>query len=488
MSRLSRRELMHAGLGAAAWVLTGRPSRAVAGQSAERSGAEGGTGPLPPTLDLPVVGRVKPRPGKDIAASPLGVGFETLDRRHFDPERTYPYVARLGVKWARCQTGWGRTERTKCEFDFTWLDAVVDSLRSIGVQPWFNLGYGNRLYMPEAPDEAAVGWAPVFSDEAKQAWLRYVDRIATRYADRVTHWEIWNEPNITNFWRPAKPNAADYVALVRMTAPEIRKRVPKAVIIGGAFAGMPIDYLKACLDAGLADLVDKVSYHPYRPVPEAGYEKEVKAFRDALARHNPSVALWQGENGAPSVKGGAGALANLDWNELKQAKWLLRRILGDLRLGIELTSYFLVVDLVGYRGSTNYKGLLRGTSYTPKPSYFAYQHLCALFDAETRKADLAVEVEPTQQTTVMTAAFTRHGRPVYAYWAVADLMKEFSPGRITLRMPTVPGVGIQKPVLIDLLAGSIHAVGPGSADAGGMVFKDLPLQDYPLLLADATVQ
>ena len=62
------------------------------------------------TAKLFVLGKVAPRDSLAIAASPLSVGFETLDRKMFDPERTYPHLARLGVKWARVHTGWCRTE------------------------------------------------------------------------------------------------------------------------------------------------------------------------------------------------------------------------------------------------------------------------------------------------------------------------------------------------------------------------------------------
>ncbi len=37
--------------------------------------------------------RLKPRRTVDIEASPISVGFETLDRYHFAPERTYPHLA-----------------------------------------------------------------------------------------------------------------------------------------------------------------------------------------------------------------------------------------------------------------------------------------------------------------------------------------------------------------------------------------------------------
>lgn len=278
---------------------------------------------------LTAAGQLKSRASASVAASSLSVGYETLDRQHFDPVKTYKHAAELGVKWARCQTGWARCEKTRGQLDFGWLDEVVDGLLKIGIQPWFNLGYGNPLYTPKA-DETAVGWVPVFDEAAMNAWKTFAEKISSHFKGRVRHYEIWNEPNITNFWKPGKPDAASYVKLVEQTAPIIRQHAPDAVIIGGAFAGVPMDYIKKSLEAGLAKHIDKMSYHPYRPVPESNYEKEVHAMRELLKQNGGErIALWQGENGCPSKTGGAGALKDVDWNETRQAKWLLRRIIGE---------------------------------------------------------------------------------------------------------------------------------------------------------------
>ena len=483
MSRLTRRSMLRYGTGAAAAMVLGQ------GGLDCSAGAEAAGGNEPFDFQLQPAGKLTTLRSNEIDVSPFSVGFEVLDRQRFDPTKTYDHLANLGVKWARCQTGWNRCERTKGELTFDWLDEVVDSLLKIGIQPWFNLGYGNKLYTPDKPDDTSVGWAPVFADEPRQAWLRFVDKLAEHFADRVAYWEIWNEPNITAFWKPNKPNAADYVAMVRITAPVIRRHIANATIIGGAFARIPMDYIQACLKAGLAEHVDRISYHPYRPAPEADYDQEVGRLREMIAACNESVKVWQGENGCPS-KGGpesTGALSKLDWNEHKQAKWVLRRILSDLRLDVELTSYFHTVDLVGYRGKTNFKGLLRGTDYTPKPSYFAYQSLCTLFAGGCRLVNQVPKLIGQQRTKLVDAVFQRQGCLLYAWWYPEDLFHKWDPRSITVQITLPKGSQFDAPVLIDPLSQRVYRFPRVESANGHVTLKDLPLLDYPLIVADGRV-
>ena len=482
MTRFTRRSFIRMGTGAVAAAAAGWSPTLGADAKEAETAYDFGLAPL---------GKVKPVPSTAIEASPLSVGFETLDRKHFTPERTYAHLARLGVKWARCQTGWSRCEVARGQFLFGWLDKVVDSLLKAGIQPWFNLGYGNSLYVPKKPSDYSVGWAPIFDEGARDGWVRFTRAIATHFSDRVSHWEIWNEPNIGGFWKPHKPSAADYVRLVKLTAIEIRQRIRGAVIIGGAYAGIPFPYIQQCLQLGMADHVDRISYHPYRPVPEAGYEPQVAKLRKLVARYNKKVKLWQGENGCPSQggKGSVGALSNLEWTELRQAKWHLRRILSDLRLEVDLTSYFHTVDLVGYRKKTNFKGLLRGADYTPKPAYAAYQCLCALFDAKTtRDPKLTLDLVGHKKVHMLDAGFVRGGRALYAYWYPANLQKGWTPRTLTMRFATPLHATINAPVLVDPLSSQVYPLAKATRGEGSLTIADLPLLDYPLLVTDrATV-
>lgn len=471
---------------------------------------------------------IRSRPAREITASPLSVGMETLDREMFQPDRTYDALAELGAKWARLQTGWARTETRPSDYDFAWLDEVVDAVSARGVRPWFNLGYGNRLYTPEAPDQSAVGWIPIYREEAMTAWLKFVGACAWHFRGRVRHWELWNEPNIANFWKPNPPSAEAYVRFVSQTASVIRREIPDAVLIGGALAGMPTDYLTSALRHGLLDYVDKISYHPYRPVPEKGYREALKTWRRLLSEYagnRPVPALWQGENGCPSQRGSAGALADFDWNEIRQAKWLLRRILCDLVEGVELTSYFHLVDLLRYNwgsGPTdrgNFKGLLRGDDYSPKPAYAAYQRLCALFDTETLRfteadefaridalpaisqgdtkavapsdgptdSPAATSVPEVEGDAIGPAGFVRRGFPLWVYWKAASTTVDTVPQIVDLRIQDAPSLLMRRPVLIDPLSGGVHSLLHARRESDGWRLAKVPLADYPLIVADSAV-
>ena len=96
------------------------------------------------------IGTIRIKASDEISSSPIGIGFEKLDRGVFSPEKAYDKIAAIGVKWARLQSGWARTETVRGVYDFSWLDDIVDNLLRRGIQPWLCLCYGNSLYTPHA--------------------------------------------------------------------------------------------------------------------------------------------------------------------------------------------------------------------------------------------------------------------------------------------------------------------------------------------------
>lgn len=440
----------------------------------------------------------------DISSSSIGIGFETLDRKMFKPEDTYKYLAVLGAKWARCQTGWNRCELIKGEYDFIWLDEIVDNLLKVGVQPWLSLSFGNKLYMPNALD-AATGFVPLFyGEETTCAWECFVTALTKHFKNRISHYEVWNEPNHPHFWSPEKPSAEQYAKLVIITSQAVKKEFPEAIIIGGAMAGFDFEFAESVLLAGAGKYIDKYTYHPYCLIPELGYGNSIDCLRALMDKHAPDVEIWQGENGCPStVKG-----HNDDWlgifnmNETIQAKWAMRRILTDLRFEVEFTSYFHIADLMEQtyiQADGEHKpvmmGLLNGKTYTPKKSFFALRNICSLFDSETLRdkslffrQGIVNAKEKIKFNSIVMDSYIRKGFPLYVYYSTEDTQCE----TMVFKHPEIQicnqaDYKINEPVLIDPLTGKIYKITNMKKIEGKHKETNLlnmPVTDYPLIITD----
>ncbi len=219
------------------------------------------------------------RNSKEIAASFCGVGCETLDRDYFDPKPVFPQLPELGIKWARLQTGWIKCEQSPGVYDFGWLDWQVDTLLASGIQPWFNLSYGNPLYTPEAGPTAehAVGQVPLNTPEALTAWLNYVQALVKHFKTRVHVYEIWNEPDHPKFWANLPIAGEQYARLFDPTQKAIRAVFPEARIAAFALTSAFLEpdghrftreFFESIPDPGSVDII---TFHSYRYPPDHNY-------------------------------------------------------------------------------------------------------------------------------------------------------------------------------------------------------------------------
>lgn len=466
------------------------------------------------------IGTFKVKNSNEISGSKVGIGFECLDRQMWDDnEEAYRLVGELGVKHARVQTGWNRCEKEKGVFDFKWLDRIVDKLLEKGIQPWFNICYGN-IHHSEATEPDAVGWAPIYSEESRKAWKVYVAELVKHFQGRITHFEIWNEPDCDHFWINGA-NAKDYMDLLKMSVSVIRKHNPEAKIIGCAMANgfrwSGFSILEECLKEGLAQLIDIYTYHRYRVVPELYSLADFKHLREAFDSYDGHhVKLWQAESGCPSQSAKTQALSNTPVNKEVQAKVLCRSIITDLDMEVDYTSYFHFSDFKfyyrnGFVDKPNHFGLINlDNPPKPKPSYYALQRLCTLFDKDTKrvhrtKIDMAIaDMDESKEKysfqieiiNSRTTAFERKGYPLISFYLPADLLPSYAGNEayktrdIELYIWTAKQ-NIEQPVVIDPISGEVFDVTMG-ADTYPIrndikrvvVFHDVPLKDYPMFLTD----
>jgi len=157
---------------------------------------------------------------------------------------------------------------------------------------------------------------------------------ATRYSSSIKHWEIWNEPNLKQFWGGvgasfgtdpihfAAMQSAAYDAIkgVDSTATVISGGLGSAETTGGYTA--PIDFIDTMLDQGIGSKLDGIGVHPYTysVLPDSTFYDHIwrqmylttPSMKSVMEDHSVgNLKFWLTEFGAPTNgPGPAGTVAN----------------------------------------------------------------------------------------------------------------------------------------------------------------------------------
>ena len=258
---------------------------------------------------------------------PNGLGVNI----HFTGEpRDLELIAKGGFKFIRMDFAWGAIEREKGIYNFekSGYDALTEGCLKRGIHPLYILDYSNRLY-EESNSIRTV--------EGREAFAKFAESAVKRYEGKEILWEIWNEPNLKQFWNP-QPSVDDYTALVETTISRIKKAVPSAVVVAPATSGIPMDWLEACFKKGMLDWIDALTVHPYRtPAPETVI-KDYEKLRELVKRYAP-----EGKD-IPIISGEWGySIINWDKNHIseeQQAQYLVRMFLINLYQNIPVSIWY----------------------------------------------------------------------------------------------------------------------------------------------------
>lgn len=144
------------------------------------------------------------------------------------------------------------------DFDWQKSDRLINAVTAEGM-----------TIVPLLDGDPEIAFAPPEDIAAFAAWA---GEFAGRYGDDLTHYIIWDEPNLSSHWggQPVNPN--QYAALLTSAAEAIRDADPDAVIVAGPLAptletgpdnlAEPL-FLQALYEAGAADSFDVVAAKPY---------------------------------------------------------------------------------------------------------------------------------------------------------------------------------------------------------------------------------
>jgi hypothetical protein len=231
-----------------------------------------------------------------------------------DRSRELDGLQALGARWIRFDIAWSDIQaKGPNSYDWSRYDAVIEGASSRHLDVLGMIGY--------TPGWAAPSGATSdkFPPRDIADYARFAATAVRRYAPFGVHvWEIWNEPNIAEFWKPA-PRLDQYAAMLEQSYAAIKAVDPSAIVLtGGTSAAKttsdsisPVDFLRGLYADGAGRSFDAVAAHPYSfPAFPSDYEpssawsqmdRTMPSLRSVMVDHgDSSKKIWATEFGAPT--------------------------------------------------------------------------------------------------------------------------------------------------------------------------------------------
>ena len=370
-------------------------------------------------VGLRLAGTLRPRSSDMIGGSNWTLGCDCLDRDFADFEAYNDYIVPLGIKEIRLIAGWAKTERKPGVFDFAWLDRHVNWANDNKINVYLDLSYGNPIY--KGAGGAGLSDGIPSTEEGLARWDVWIERLAEHFRGRIRDYAMWNEPNNNKLNTPAM--VVDFNV---RTARILRRLVPDCRLHALSLGDSDPSFFEKCMEElkrrDAFGLFDSYVYHGYDYNPDSTYQK-LEWYKSVCRRFGIAPRMRQGENGAPSEWSERFALSFHPWSEVSQAKWDMRRMLGDLGHDVRST-VFTICDL-HYDGPyaretyENRKGLLRTNERHEviqiKKAYYAVQNVVSVFDDTLKRVD--PEGFKTRDRTISAYEYVKDGAiPLFVFW------------------------------------------------------------------------
>lgn len=405
-----------------------------------------------------------------LAASPpaTDIGVCAVVKQAFPAKESQARIDLMkaaGINFVRTDFAWRTIEKAKGNVEFAGYDRMVGLAEKNGISILGLLSHAPK-------------WATPLADHLDE-WLVYVDTVVKRYP-QVRHWEVYNEPDLQNFWG-SKPDPAGYAKLLRLTYAHIKKiDASLFVTSGGLSGGGPLaggysgKYAEPMFAAGIAGAYDALAFHPYRfpHAPEESHyaanvsapdkptlEQTIGKYRALMvAAGDGGKPMWITECGYSTYPGQSandirlGTGRNLGVTEEEQAQFLPRSILLAFQYGASSWMWFTTLTAEkNPNDKEDWFGIVH-PDHTPRLAYHALKHLRRAYPAGSTLLKEQHLKEP-----VYRLAWKRpDGKTGWAVWIVERGAKREV--TLSIRGPVVECYdALGEPVALDVVSGRTEA-------------------------------
>ena len=292
-----------------------------------------------------------------------------------------------GAGWLRIDINWGVIQyKGATSYDWARFDRVVKDARARGLNVLGVFTYTPPWARPSPSDHYAT------PPKSMSDFAAFVSTATQRYSAMGVHaYEIWNEPNISPFFKPA-PNAAKYVELLKAGYQAVKAVDPTATVVSGGLSpatndGTNIDprtFVQAMYANGAKGYFDALGHHPYCFPAAPGDAQNWSGWYQMYGPSNSLRAtmtangdgdkkIWATEFGYPT-NGPSGTYVS----EAQQAQYTTKAyaLFGSYSWAGPLFTYVSRDKSNDPSSRYNFYGLSH-FDFSPKPAYAAYQAAAA---------------------------------------------------------------------------------------------------------------
>ena len=166
---------------------------------------------------------------------------------------------------------WSQVETAPGSYDFSRLDAIVDTARAHKAQTLIVLGQTPTFHSRKPKKVGAYG-AGAASMPKMRAWKAYVSAVVERYNAPDVAFQVWNEANVEGYWNGSYRQMAKLTAAARAVVDSV---TPVPTLVAPAMAartlfqraGLRLLFAEKVRGVPVADMVDVLSLQLY---PEDG--------------------------------------------------------------------------------------------------------------------------------------------------------------------------------------------------------------------------
>jgi len=338
--------------------------------------------------------------------SRFGINAFVLNRYNWEEwDKPINLLKDLRVNWTREEFIWKQIEPEKGKYDWTFYDRAFEKISGSNINVLGIIDYS----APWATDDPNRADADKYMPNPDD-WRDYVGKVVERYGNKVKYWQIWNEPNLSVFFKP-EPDAGKYVELLKIASQEIRLRDGNAKVVLGGLSGVDVGYLGELKSLGAGEYFDIIALHPYRfdfksPPESGGFMDDLKKAEKASEDFN-NKNIWFTEFGWPTD-------ATEGVSEDIQAKFLARTYLMSFAFPNVKKLFWYDFRDDGYNKSyreDNF-GLVK-RDYTKKSSYLAYKNLINILEySEFDKMNISKNGE------IYDFFFRKNGSTIRVIWKI----------------------------------------------------------------------